>query len=464
MGGGHALHVEVVALDSHKADKYSRHLVLKPFLVPKGTGGGGGGGGGGGSGGLRVPLALKGSASAKQLACRTAARLGSQLRVEAPGATSSVAAAAAATVAAASAADDAAAGSGSGGGSGGGGGALFVDLGVYTRSRCFRLVGSSKLSSAARLRVSDGACEGLPSALSRLPLAQQLEATLVVPMLPMPHAPHAKAWLTLEIPPDARTTTLPAAAAPVGRQPGPTAAAGAAGGAIGRLAAPGDASAAAGDARRHGDGDGDGGGDGGDGGVSNNGGGGDGGGEQPTPADLAEAWLAQWDGVTDSPLLDVPPSIGPKHPFVRSFCSGGGSPPGVLAALGAWAVTEFGRWAARLGGGGGSGAACSIRKWHYVRSEHPNERLLHLTAHGTRYCFARGRQHASQHVMLSLDLIAGIAYQRCWDAVDCVEVVRGGVTLKCKHRLGRPPVAALPTLADLDAFEAQYDPAPREVD
>ena len=84
------------------------------------------------------------------------------------------------------------------------------------------------------------------------------------------------------------------------------------------------------------------------------------------------------------------------------------------------------------------------------------EQLLHLTARGTRYCFSRGRQHQSQLVMLTIDLIRAVAYQRCWDAVDCVELVRG-VTLKCKHRTGRPPASALPSTADIDAFESAND-------
>ena len=112
--------------------------------------------------------------------------------------------------------------------------------------------------------------------------------------------------------------------------------------------------------------------------------------------------------------------------------------------------------------------SCTVRKWAYLRSEHPNEALLHLTAHGTRFCFHRGRQHKSQLVMISIDLLRGVAFQRCWDSVDCVEEVRG-VTLKCKHRLGRP-AAALPSLADLLEYEKASDnhrsapPAPMVVD
>ena len=33
--------------------------------------------------------------------------------------------------------------------------------------------------------------------------------------------------------------------------------------------------------------------------------------------------------------------------------------------------------------------------------------LLHLTARGTKFCFARGRQHRSQNVILTIDLLQG---------------------------------------------------------
>ena len=107
-----------------------------------------------------------------------------------------------------------------------------------------------------------------------------------------------------------------------------------------------------------------------------------------------------------------------------------GEPPPPFDGLVAWATNEMGRW------GGGASNACRVRRWQYVRyspptgppqphiakpslcaspryvrSEHPCERLLHLTAGGTRWCFHRGRQHKSQLVMLTIDLLGGRAWQ-----------------------------------------------------
>ena len=108
-------------------------------------------------------------------------------------------------------------------------------------------------------------------------------------------------------------------------------------------------------------------------------------------------------------------------------------------------------------------APCSVLSWKYLRSEFPNELLLHLTARGTRYCFERGRQHASQNVMLSVDLIAARAWQRCWDhdcaVSDCavqLEAADGSRrVLKAKHALEAPPRQAVPSLASLFEFEAR---------
>ena len=59
--------------------------------------------------------------------------------------------------------------------------------------------------------------------------------------------------------------------------------------------------------------------------------------------------------------------------------------------------------------------------------------------------------------MISVDMHAGLAWQRCWDAQDCVEVGVHGRKVKAKRRLPRPPPSALPTLAALDEFEASTD-------
>ena len=100
--------------------------------------------------------------------------------------------------------------------------------------------------------------------------------------------------------------------------------------------------------------------------------------------------------------------------------------------------------------------------WSYCRAEFPCERLLHLTAAGTRWCFCRGRQHKSQLVMASFDLLHGRAYQRCWDAADCVVHARGGVKLKARHALTLADKTAFPTWSELDAFEQASDRCERD--
>ena len=68
----------------------------------------------------------------------------------------------------------------------------------------------------------------------------------------------------------------------------------------------------------------------------------------------------------------------------------------------------------------------------------------------------KNREHKSNLTMLTVDLHLGLAYQRCWDAADCVVHVGGG-RVKAKHRLPRPPASALPELAALEAFERDTD-------
>ena len=82
------------------------------------------------------------------------------------------------------------------------------------------------------------------------------------------------------------------------------------------------------------------------------------------------------------------------HPFVCASHKGRDAPPAPFEAVAAWAVAQFRSW-------GGGAPAASVRDWRYVRSAHPAERLLHLTASGTRYCFHKGRAHKSQNVMVT---------------------------------------------------------------
>ena len=48
-----------------------------------------------------------------------------------------------------------------------------------------------------------------------------------------------------------------------------------------------------------------------------------------------------------------------------------------------------------------------------MAAEWPEERLLHLVARGGR-CAHVGRAHHSNNVMLTVDLMNGLAFQRCW--------------------------------------------------
>ena len=57
-------------------------------------------------------------------------------------------------------------------------------------------------------------------------------------------------------------------------------------------------------------------------------------------------------------------------------------------------------------------------------SEWPEERLLHLTARGGR-CAHVGRAHRANNSMLTIDVMDGLAWQRCFDH-KCVVRLPGG--------------------------------------
>ena len=103
-----------------------------------------------------------------------------------------------------------------------------------------------------------------------------------------------------------------------------------------------------------------------------------------------DEWRRSCQLLSSTPLLD----LADMHPFVCASHKGRGAPPAPFEAVGAWAVAQFRSW-------GGGAPAASVRDWRYVRSEHPAERLLHLTASGTRHCFHKGRAHKSQNVMVT---------------------------------------------------------------
>jgi hypothetical protein len=59
--------------------------------------------------------------------------------------------------------------------------------------------------------------------------------------------------------------------------------------------------------------------------------------------------------------------------------------------------------------------------------------------------------------MLTVDLLGGVAYARCWDPECVVLCSKSGLQLKAKHRVGAPPAAVLPSLDDLLAYERATD-------
>ena len=149
------------------------------------------------------------------------------------------------------------------------------------------------------------------------------------------------------------------------------------------------------------------------------------------PAELGECeWQARWRRVTVMPPLDTP---GLRHPRVLERRRGGGLSPEPFAALGRWA-------AARLDELGCSG----VQGWELARSDWPPEALLHLTGRGGR-CAHVERAHKSENVMISVDLLNALAWQRCWNR-ECVVRFAGGRYRKARACVGAVPVELLPLL------------------
>ena len=93
------------------------------------------------------------------------------------------------------------------------------------------------------------------------------------------------------------------------------------------------------------------------------------------------------------------------------------------------------------------GATCGRRG----AAARTGECLLHLTdSKKGGYCAHRKCEHKSQKAIVTLDLMSGRAWHRCWDD-DCVVGGPGGP--KAKHELPRPPAAAVPPLEELLDFE-----------
>ena len=134
------------------------------------------------------------------------------------------------------------------------------------------------------------------------------------------------------------------------------------------------------------------------------------------------------------PLLDTP---GLAHPRVTRRRCGKGLPPKPLDGLGQWGAAELAR----------RGAAPA--SWRYEVAEWPTERLLHLVGCGGR-CEHVGRQHASENIMITIDLCNGIAWQRCYDRACRVSVGRGH--RKARHLIGVVPSHLVPCHAQISSY------------
>lgn len=150
--------------------------------------------------------------------------------------------------------------------------------------------------------------------------------------------------------------------------------------------------------------------------------------QRTVPAVTEAAWRRQWQRLTAMPLLDVPRM---PHPRVLQRRRGAGLPPPPLADVARWGEGELSRLGAR-----------GVARWEHLVSEWPEERLLHLTAHGGR-CAHVGRAHRSHCIMLTIDLMNGLAWQRCFDH-ECVVRLPGGGYRKARLFVGGVPEAVLP--------------------
>ena len=118
----------------------------------------------------------------------------------------------------------------------------------------------------------------------------------------------------------------------------------------------------------------------------------------------------------------------PRHlPRSPDLACGGTSAPAHLAHLG-WLPHSREAHAVPTDG------CC----WRYERASEPAETLLHVTGPERGVCACIGRPHASRHIMVTLDLQNGLAWQRCWDQ-QCRRETGGGGYIKARHALGLLP-------------------------
>lgn len=139
-----------------------------------------------------------------------------------------------------------------------------------------------------------------------------------------------------------------------------------------------------------------------------------------------------WPRHTEMPLLDTPRL--PHRTIALRLAGKAQEVPEPLQALFGWATEQL----ARCSGG-------EAMSWRYERASSPEEALLHITGDANGVCAHIGREHTSWHVMVTVDILNGLAWQRCWDH-RCVRVVAAdGAYVKAKHALGAVPEECLPS-------------------
>lgn len=143
-----------------------------------------------------------------------------------------------------------------------------------------------------------------------------------------------------------------------------------------------------------------------------------------------------WGHQTEMPLLDMPRL---PHPALWRRCGSCASIPAAFAPLVHWGAAKL----HDLGGG-------SLASWRLEHATHPAEVLLHLTGTERGVCSHLGRAHQSQHIMFTLDLLNGLAWQRCWDQ-RCVRTLPIGY-VKAKTPVGSVPSSLLPTASVLQSM------------
>ena len=154
-----------------------------------------------------------------------------------------------------------------------------------------------------------------------------------------------------------------------------------------------------------------------------------------------------WSGSTWSPLLDMPRL--PHLALAVKLAGGAHDVPAVLRD--AWAFA-----ADKLAGLGGGVAVT----WRFERAWWPMEALLHVVGSQRGVCAHVGRMHRSWHIMVTLDLMNGVVWQRCWDQ-QCRRPDPGRATsrraayIKARHCLGPLPEHLVPTAAALDELQLQ---------